>query len=545
MTPTTPNQFERYLAEPEGTRLEFKAARASYEFDKLLNYCVALANERGGIMILGVTDKRPREVVGTNAFPEPGETEASLHRVFNHRIPIEEYHHDGKRVLIVHIPSRLPGTAWQHEGKYLKRAGDALVPMGDQELRAVFSETGPDFTAELVPNAVLQDLQPEAVSEFRKRWLKKSGNARLSTMDDLQLLQDCSLMDGNGITYAALILLGRPSAITRHLAQAEVIFEYRSSEAAGPAPDREEYREPFLLFHDRLWTKINLRNDRQSYQDDFFRYDIPTFDETAIREGILNAICHRDYRLGGSVFIRQYSRRLEIVSPGGFPPGITPENIADQQNPRNRRLAEALARCGFIERSGQGVNLMIERAVRQTKPLPDFSGSGDHEVRLTLAGTVQNPAFIRFLERLGEDQLLNFQTLDFLALDALGSGSPLNDAMRARLPHLVEIGSVESQGRGRGIRHFLSRELYAEMGLPGAYTRQRGLDHETNKALLERHLLDRVNIGAQLAELCQVLPACSSKVVQRLLHELRDEGRIRLVGERRWARWFADPSFDP
>jgi ATP-dependent DNA helicase RecG len=367
-------------------------------------------------------------------------------------------------------------------------------------------------------------------------------------MSDEQILHDCSLMDGDGITYAALILLGRPSAITRHLAQAEVIFEYRSSEAAGPAADREEYREPFLLFHDRLWTKINLRNDRQSYQDDFFRYDIPTFDETAIREGILNAICHRDYRLGGSVFIRQYSRRLEIVSPGGFPPGITLENIADQQNPRNRRLAEALNRCGFIERSGQGVNLMIERAIRQTKPLPDFSRSAAHEVRLTLAGTIQNPAFLRFFERLGEDALSRFQTLDFLALDSLAHGRHLTSEMKTRLPDLIEAGAVESQGRGNGQRFFLSRELYAEMGLPGAYTRQKGLDHETNKALLERHLKERAKEGAPLFELCQVLPALSPKSIQRLLTELRDERRVCLIGKTRNARWHSgnqDPDVAP
>jgi len=89
MRATTPEQFEKYLSAPEGTRLEFKAARSSYEFDKLVNYCVALANELGGTIILGVTDKRPRNVVGTTAFPEPGETEAGLHRLLNHRIPIE------------------------------------------------------------------------------------------------------------------------------------------------------------------------------------------------------------------------------------------------------------------------------------------------------------------------------------------------------------------------------------------------------------------------------------------------------------------------
>lgn len=541
MHSTTSEQFKQYLSAPEGTRLEFKAAKSSYEFDKLVNYCVALANERGGTMILGVTDKRPRQVVSTSAFPEPGETEASLHRTLGHRIPIEEYHHEGKRVLIVHVPSRLPGTAWQIDGKYLKRAGDALVPMGDQELRAIFAETGPDFTAEIVPDAGFKDLQPEAVFEFRKRWQRKSGNQRLATMSNEQILHDCSLMDGDAITYAALILLGRPSAITRHLAQAEVIFEYRSSEAAGPAADREEYREPFLLFHDRLWTKINLRNDRQSYQDDFFRYDIPTFDETAIREGILNAICHRDYRLGGSVFIRQYSRRLEIVSPGGFPPGITLENIADQQNPRNRRLAEALNRCGFIERSGQGVNLMIERAIRQTKPLPDFSRSAAHEVRLTLAGTIQNPAFLRYIERLGEDALSRFQTLDFLALDSLAHGRHLTPEMKTRLPDLIEVGAVESLGRGKGQRFFLSRALYEAMGTPGTHTRQVGLDYETNKELLIKHLRSCADNGAKMAEMEQVLPAQSRRSILRMLNELKSENRVVQKGSGSSSHWLVAP----
>src|SRR5579885_3106814 len=108
-------------------------------------------------------------------------------------------------------------------------------------------------------------------------------------------------------------------------AQAELVFEYRSSEASGPAADREEYREGFFLWHDAIWNKINLRNDRQSYQDGLFRVELPTFDEVSVREALLNAVAHRDYRLGGSVFVRQYPQRLEVVSPGGLPPGVTPE----------------------------------------------------------------------------------------------------------------------------------------------------------------------------------------------------------------------------
>lgn len=533
---STAEQIARWLSEPEGERLEFKSARNNFHFEKLVDYCVALANEGGGTILLGVTDERPRQVVGTAAFAEPGRSEAGLYQRLHHRVPVEETTYQGQRLLIIHIPSRLPGTAWQHNGRYLRRAGDDLVPISANELQLMFAEAGPDYSFQTC-DAAIADLAPEALQVFRERWARKASNPRILDWNDEHLLANAELQADGKLTIAALVLFGTRQGLGRHLAQAEIVFEYRSSEAAGPAQDRVELREGFLQSHDRIWDRINLRNDRQSYQDGLFRYDIATFDEVAVREALLNAVAHRDYRLGGSIFVRQYSRRLEIVSPGGFPAGITLENILDQQNPRNRRLAEALGKCGLIERSGQGLNLMVENAIRQSKALPDFSGSSEHEVRLTLSGTVQDPAFIRFLERVGEERLRGFSTHDFLALDSLRRHLPLTQLLAVRLPALVEAGVVEQHGRGRGVRYLLSRGLYAAIGQRGAYTRERGLDHETNKELLLRHIRENDGDGSPLADLRQVLPALSVSQVQGLLHELRNEGRIRLDGARRWARW--------
>lgn len=535
---STTEQLHQWLTEPEGTNIEFKEAKQNYHFEKLVDYCVALANEGGGKIILGVTDRRPRRIVGTAAFAEPGRTEAGLHDRLTHRIPVEEMLTPEGRVLVVHVPGRLPGTAWQINGRYLKRAGDDLAALTDAELRAIFAETGPDFSAETCPGATLASLSPEAIAAFRQRWAKKTRDERKEYWTDVETLTNAELLVDGQITYAALILFGTRAALGRWLAQAELVFEYRSSEASGPAADREEYRAGFFLWQDAIWNKINLRNDRQSYQDGLFRMDLPTFDEVAVREALLNAVAHRDYRLGGSVFVRQYAHRLEVVSPGGFPTGITAENILDQQNPRNRRLAEALAKCGLIERSGQGMNLIFETAIRQGKPLPSFAGTSAHEVRLTLEGMVKSTAFVRFMERLGEETLRSFSTCDFLALDYLHREQPLTEHLKGRLPGLIEAGAVETIGHGKGTRYILSQRLYAAIGAKGVYTRKKGLDYETKKALIEKHLREQKDSGAPLAELRQVLPAESERSIQRLLTEMRDEGRVALRGKRRWARWF-------
>ena len=328
-------------------------------------------------------------------------------------------------------------------------------------------------------------------------------------------------------------MLGTADACRRLLPQAEVIFEYRSSEAAVPAQHREAIRRGFLGTLNEVWELVNRRNDRQSYQDGLFRFEVLTFDEGSVREALLNALSHRDYHNPGSVFIRQYPRRLEIVSPGGFPPGITRENVLDRQLPRNRAIAEALEHCGLVERSGQGMNRIFEASIKQGKPLPDLDGTDAHQVRVSLRGELQHSAFVRFLEKLGRDRLDTFTTHDLLVLDLAYRGEKLPERLRSRVNHLVEVGALERFGR----KIILSRGLYAALGKHATYTRRKGLDHDAQKSLLMQHILVNSAEGAPLGDLVQVLPNVPELTVKRLLQELKREGRIRPTGQRRWARW--------
>ena len=530
--------LQTWMNSKEDEHLEFKEAKKNFHFETLVKYCVALANEGGGRMILGVTDKQPRKVVGTQIFPDLEKTKAGLIERLRLRMDVEEIQHPNGRVLVFQVPSRPIGMPMQYKGAYWMRGGEALIPMTPDLLQRIFAESGPDFSAEICTSAQLDDLDPNAVEVLRQLWQRKSSDQDISTRPVEQLLSDAELLVDNQVTYAALILLGTRKVLGKYLAQAELVFEYRSNEVPGPAADRHEFRQGFLTVLDEIWRLINQRNDLQHFQQGFFIWDVPTFNERVVREAVLNAVSHRDYRHGGSVFIRQYPRRIEIVSPGGFPPGITPDNILRQQNPRNRRIAEVLGKCGLVERAGQGFDRIFRECIQQSKPLPDFSHTDAYSVWLTLHGEIQDPEFLRFLEEIGQEQVATFGLDDLLVVDLIHREQSVPDDLQSRVNHLLEQGIIERVGRGRGVRLMLSRQFYRYIGKVGTYTRKRGLDRETNKALLLKHIRDNRKSGSQLKELVQVLPSLSYVQVQKLLQELRIKGQIHKVGNTSAARWY-------
>lgn len=529
--------IDRILSGAEGETLEFKAARRNFHFDELLKYCAALANEGGGSIVFGVTDQRPRTIVGTKIFEQPERTRATLIEKLHLNIRFSDISHPLGRVLAFHIPSRPTGRPIQAAGVYWSRRGDSLVPMDEHQLRKIFSESGHDFSADVCFEATLNDLNPVAIENFRQRWFAKTGNQKLLPLSDTQLLTDVEAVIDGQITYAALILFGTRKALGRHLPQSEVIYEFRLTDASGPAQQRVEYREGFFSSYESIQDKINARNDIQHFQSGLFILDVPTFDDRVVREALLNAVSHRDYELAGSVFLRQYPRRLVVESPGGFPVGVNEGNILDRQSPRNRRVADIFSKCGLVERSGQGMNLIYETSIRQSKQLPDFSGTDQYQVILSIDGQVHDPRFLEFLEKVGQERLATFSTVDFLLLDLVHREQLVPSHLLNRLQTLIGMGVIERIGRGRGVRHLLSRSYYSMIGQKGAYTRRKGLDRETNKALLLRHIEQNTQTGSRLEELMQVLPALSKGQVQRLLKDLKSEEKIAVRGVTRAATW--------
>lgn len=525
------------MAAPEDEHLEFKEARNSFPLEKLIDYCVALANERGGRIVLGVTDTHPRRVVGTSAFGSLTNTKFDLFRAMSMRVDAEEVLHPDGRVVVFYVPPRPAGTPLHAGGRYLMRSGGSLVSMTSDQIRRILKEIEVDFSATICHDAKISDLDDAALERFRFAWHRKTNNASFLTSPLEHLLSDAGLLTDYGLTYAALIFLGSQSALAKLLPQAEVIFEWRDDEARIDYQDRREFRRGLFLFLDELWSTINLRNSREQVRDGLFVREIPAFNESATREAILNAVAHRDYRAPGSVFVRQTPTSIEIESPGGFPPGVTPDNLLFKQVPRNRRLSESLSLVGLVERSGQGVDRMFETTIREGKEAPDFTSSDPYRVSVRMKGTIKDVTFLRFLEKISVESIYLISVSDLVVLDRVNRGQPIAEEFRQRARELESHGILERVGRTRGTRFILSKRFYEFAGSPGTYTRRRGLDRETNKELLTRHITANRNRGCSLRELMQVLPTLSRIQVKTLVQELKAEKRIHAVGVKKAALW--------
>ncbi len=143
---TTLEELGALMIKPrEVEGLEFKEAKTQYDSTKLFKYCVAIANEGGGKLILGVTDELPRKVVGTQAINDPPGMEKQILDKLRFRVTIEDLDHPDGRVVVCNIPSRPFGTAYAYEGAYLMRLDENLVPMTEDRLRQIFDEGKPDW----------------------------------------------------------------------------------------------------------------------------------------------------------------------------------------------------------------------------------------------------------------------------------------------------------------------------------------------------------------------------------------------------------------
>ena len=429
----------------------------------ILGYVVALANAGGGHLVMGMEDKLPHNVVGTRQNENAlGQLENDIYKAL--QIPVDAYElYDEKnlRVVVVSVPRHPVGKALKYEDVALWRSGEELIPMPDKVMFSILQETDPDYSQAICDGVTINDLDKEAIAILKEKYARKQNNPTFTSLSDYQALSDLRLISGNKVTNAAVLLVGKAEIIEKYFPQAKVQLEFRNIEGQERFDKRLSFLSPFYILIDQLWKAINDRNGSLPVQEGAYMFEIPFFNEEVIREVINNAFAHRDYRLQSEIVIKQFPTKLTVVSPGGFPLGVTLDNILTvSSTPRNRLLADVLALTGIVERSGQGMDVIFRLTLSEGKQMPDYNKTDDYQVVAILSARVKDPGFCLFInsiqQELPENQKLS--VFDILTFCDIKDGLQPKDKEIAK--KLLSMGYLEKRGKTSAIRYILPRRYY-------------------------------------------------------------------------------------
>lgn len=369
-------ELEHWLLLPAETEnLEFKEAKQQYDTHKLMRYCVAIANEGGGHFVLGVSDKLPRQVVGSAAFTDTASIASKLFEKLRFRVDVSELAHPDGRVVVFSIPSRPWGTAYSLDGSYLMRSTEDTVPMSEDRLRAIFAEGQPDWLEEpalkgVRPDQVIELLDTQTYFELMKLPMPSTRDAVLDRLESERLIK----RDGAGWTVcnlAALLLARKLSAFGPQIERkAARLVVYEGTNKLKTKLDRSGQRG-YAVGFEGLVTRVRDAAPMNAIVEQTIRREVRMFPEQALRELIANALVHQDFAVSGAgVMIEMYADRVEISNPGT--PPISVERFIDEYRSRNERLADLMRRLGICEEKGSGIDKVVHAAEVYQLPAPDF-----------------------------------------------------------------------------------------------------------------------------------------------------------------------------
>jgi ATP-dependent DNA helicase RecG len=368
-------------------RLEFKEAKTQIDGRKLCEYCVALANEGGGYLLLGIEDKAPRGVVGSTACSNTVGMASQLFEWLGFRVDVEAVAHPDGRVVVFHIPSRPRGTAYHHDGKYLMRAGGSLVPMSEDHLRRIFAEGQPDPLEEyaargLEASRVIDLLDTQTFFELLKLPYPSDREGVIN-----RLLQE-RLIDADGGNYSiriigALLLAKRLDAFPDLARKAPRVVVYTGTSKLETKLDQSGTRGYAVGFQ-RLVRFIMEQLPQNEIIEDALRKEVKLVPEIVIRELAANTLIHQDFTMSGaSAMVEIYSDRIEFSNPGE--PIVPVERFIDGYQSRNERVADLMRRMGICEEKSSGIDRVVQAAEVYQLPAPDFR-SGHRRTLVSIYG---------------------------------------------------------------------------------------------------------------------------------------------------------------
>ena len=545
----------RTIPTKETLEIEFKSDVKSYPDHDLIEEIVGMTNTVGGVLFLGVEDdgtitgihKNHKDAVGVTAL------------IANSTVPPisvrAEVIKEEKEVLKIEIP-RSRGVVSTSSGKILRRrlkldGSPEVIPMYSYEIPSRLSELGLlDFSAQPLAGAVLEDLDPNQRIRLRRIIQNRQGGEKaLLTLPDDELdiaLRLVTEVAGKYVpTMTGMLLIGKEERIAELMPTARSTFQVLEGTAVRI---NEDSSKPLLELFENYETYLKAWNPERETEYGLFRIPIPEFDWAAYREGLVNAFCHRDYTMLGSVRVLIDDEGMVISNPGGFIDGVNLKNLLTvEPHGRNPALADAMKRIGLAEKTGRGIDRIYEGSIIFGRPWPDYTESTSRTVKLFIQRAKANLPFAKLIadEQRRQQKPLSIYTLMILSLlngerrcdfDRILEVTNLSEnKVRSAVENMIEIGLIEASGNGKNRSFILGKKVYREANESIKYVRQTDIDSIRRPELIMKLAKTQQGIITKqdVIDLFKISPAQAYS----LLKQLKNENKIKLLNGGKYARY--------
>lgn len=538
----TEEEFKEILDKKETDTVEFKSWVKARNIKEIISLAVdeliAFANSKGGTVYFGVEDN-PIEVTGCD---KNYDRQRIIEGVYDKTVPplfteITDFEYKGKLVIAISVKSD-GKTYTTTDGRCLKRLGRNSKPTYPNELSSVYSSfQNPDFSGRIVSESTLDDVNKLEVYSLKERLRVRDAKSTLPDLDDKDFLRDLQLIkfDGNveKLTVAGLLFVGKETSIQRLLPQAEVIYLHYSDNNLEEYDARLDLKVPLISVIDKLTERVQAYSKIENIQVGLFRLEVEDFPERVFQEALLNALSHRDYQSNAAVYVKQYPDRIVIENPGGFLDGITEDNIITHPSiPRNKLIAETLQNLKYVQRTGQGVDIIYKDMVSTGKPYPRYRSFND-AVTLTIFSSIDNTEFVKFITEIQEKNNRIMPLAEMMILRDLMNNrkEQLSELSRTVQKSLDETKKACNELVARGLieiigkEYMLTAKVYEALKSDVEYTRDKTVQYIKAKNMILEYLnLNDTITSGKIQEMC----GFTKQQARGVIDKMRNEGIIFL-----------------
>lgn len=544
------DDFAEILKIGESINTEFKSWNKVSDMKKRINLAVdeliAFANNKGGTLYFGVEDNG--EVTGCDGNYDLQNIIESIYEKTRPSIFVdpEEIEYNGKKVIALTVAS--DGiTHATTDGRCLKRLGKNSKPFYPDEMSNRYSEIqSSDFSGRILSDSTEDDINKLEVYKLKEKLKARNPESTLADMEDIAFLRDLALVKSDSgnikLTVAGLLFVGKEQAINRLLPQAEVIYLHYSQSNLEEYDARLDMKAPIISVIDRLSEKIQDSNRIVNVQVGLFRLEIVDFPEKVFQEALLNALSHRDYQSQGAVYVKHYPDKIVIENPGAFLDGITENNIITHPSvPRNKLIAETLQHLKYVQRTGQGVDIIFREMISSGKPFPEYKSYND-AVSLTIYSAIDDIDFVKFISNEENELSRSFSLSELMILRYLKDNRKITmseaesliqearDQAQNACNNLKRYGLIELSGN----EYMLTAKIYDELKNSVDYTKDKAIQYIKAREMILEYIRDRGFINNELVrELC----GFSQKQARIILQRMRKENLIELSEKGRYAKY--------